>query len=77
MSRIARHFEKSFGTGAEQESVEDFLFCSISGANRWGSVKTTFRSNAETAEVATLEVSPSEQIFLFGTRKLGLQGNSV
>jgi hypothetical protein len=25
MLRIARHFEKSFGTGAEQETVEDLL----------------------------------------------------
>jgi len=25
VSRIASHFEKSFGTGAEQETVEDLL----------------------------------------------------
>jgi hypothetical protein len=25
MPRIASHFEKSFGTGAEQETVEDLL----------------------------------------------------
>ena len=42
VSRIAGDFQKCFGTGTEQQIVDDLLFCKVSEANLWGNVKTTW-----------------------------------
>jgi len=43
VSGIASDFQESFRTGAEQEIIDDFLFCSTTGDKRPGRVKTTWR----------------------------------